>query len=124
MTSQARRKRLWEKENTDGSHVINICLYIKKPASWVYYKNLKFQIFDVAFFILLSVVRSGTFSLRVVCWNHIWKVLSGDFITDPYYFVSTYTVENLILWHSQLSEREPNSFTTGFRVGQRYPFKT
>ena len=37
--------------------MINIALYIKS-ASWLYYENLKFEIFDVAFLILYSVFCS------------------------------------------------------------------
>ena len=49
---------LW-KDNTDGSNVIYSALYMKSVL-WFYYETLKFQFFDVAFLILLSVCLRKT----------------------------------------------------------------
>ena len=66
---------MMRKENTNGSHVY-VVLYIKNSVSWLYYENLKFQIFDVAFLILLSVFLafenpniSGIVGLDEATWN-------------------------------------------------------
>ena len=43
-----KRKHKWKPYDICG-------LVFKKSASWFYYENLKFQMFDVAFLFLLSV---------------------------------------------------------------------
>ena len=51
------------KENTDESHVIYVALYIKVSVMILLKKNFKFQRFDVAFLILLSVYSVSKFTL-------------------------------------------------------------